>query len=147
MATSVNRAHRFKAGSGTLFALFTGNSSSHQKINETPGKTSCRARVWLDVCLGLPQGFPVLQSWFADTIPAFPSCFSKECSSHRKATLRCCCPPAAPPAQQAPVSCTPQTANSAFLRETFQNSVNFPARQCPGEGWVSHHALQHSTSI
>lgn len=40
-----------------------------------------------------PQGLPLLQSWFADGIPAFPSCFSTESSSHPKSTLRCHHPP------------------------------------------------------
>lgn len=48
MAISVNTAHGFKTDSGTLFALFIGNTSSHQKINETPGKTSHRAKAWWD---------------------------------------------------------------------------------------------------
>lgn len=45
---SINTAHGFKAAAGTMFALFIGNTSSHQKINETPGKTSCRAKAWWD---------------------------------------------------------------------------------------------------
>lgn len=75
-AISVNTAHGFKADSGTLFALFIGKTSNHQKINEMPGKTNPTAKAGLPALLCqqhslLPgqQGWktPLVRSWGYET--------------------------------------------------------------------------------
>lgn len=97
----------------------------------------------------------MLRSWFAADIPVITSCLSKEHGSHPKSTLRCHRPSPASLAQQAWVSCSPQTAKAAFyggggiskLIRKFPKGSQLPVSRRPGEGRVSRHTLQHSTDI